>query len=159
MCLISWERTQKRDPHKLFRGDFGGPKGGPKRAIFGHKKFSLLFFPGLKSFWKSRMKVRSVILAVSSWIRRGAGQCQMHCRTLNTRLKNVFLGLPARSVKKVSRKSHQKTRKRVKKVSKSVFGDFLDTFLTLWAGTPKIDTEYDRAKVPPYNGNDPRPPW
>ena len=21
-----------------------------------------------------------------------------------------------------------------------------------------IDTEYDRAKVPPYNGNDPRPP-
>ena len=23
---------------------------------------------------------------------------------------------------------------------------------------PEIDTEYDRAKVPPYNGNDPRPP-
>ena len=21
-----------------------------------------------------------------------------------------------------------------------------------------LDTEYDRAKVPPYNGNDPRPP-
>ena len=46
MCLISW--TQKRDPHKLFRGDFWGQKGGPKRAIFSHKKFSLLlFFPAL----------------------------------------------------------------------------------------------------------------
>ena len=44
MCLISWERTHKRDPHKLFGGDFWGQKGGPKRAIFGHKKSSLLFF-------------------------------------------------------------------------------------------------------------------
>ena len=44
MCLISWERTRKRDPHKLFRGDFGGQNRGPKRAIFGHKKFSFLFF-------------------------------------------------------------------------------------------------------------------
>ena len=45
MCLISWERAQKRDPHKLlFRGHFWGQKRGPKRAIFGHKKFSLLFF-------------------------------------------------------------------------------------------------------------------
>ena len=45
MCLISWERTQKSDPHKHFRG--------PKRAIFGHKKFSLLFSAlagGEKSF-------------------------------------------------------------------------------------------------------------
>ena len=40
MCLISWERTQKGDPHKLFRGGFLGQKRGPKRAIFGHKKFS-----------------------------------------------------------------------------------------------------------------------
>ena len=47
MCLISWERTQKRDQHKLFQWDFGGQKRGPKRAIFGHKKFSLLFFPTL----------------------------------------------------------------------------------------------------------------
>ena len=51
MCLISWERTQKRDPHKLFRGDFGGQKGSPKRAIFGHKKFSLLFF-SCPYFWE-----------------------------------------------------------------------------------------------------------
>ena len=36
--------TKKRAPHKLFRGDFWGQKGGPKRAIVGHKKFSLLFF-------------------------------------------------------------------------------------------------------------------
>ena len=41
---LSWERTQKREPHKLFRGISWGQKGGPKRAIFGHKKFSLLFF-------------------------------------------------------------------------------------------------------------------
>ena len=40
MCLISWERTQKRDPHKLFRGDF---RGGSKRAIVGHEKLSFLF--------------------------------------------------------------------------------------------------------------------
>ena len=32
MCLISWERTQ----------NFRGQKGGPKRAIFGHKKFFCL---------------------------------------------------------------------------------------------------------------------
>ena len=44
MCLISWERTQKGDPLKLFRGDFWGQKGDPKRAILGHKKLSLLFF-------------------------------------------------------------------------------------------------------------------
>ena len=43
MCLISWEATPERDPHKLFRGHFGGPK----RGIFGRKKFSL-FFPALK---------------------------------------------------------------------------------------------------------------
>ena len=34
----------KRDPYKLFRGDFWGQKWSPKWAIFGHKKFSLLFF-------------------------------------------------------------------------------------------------------------------
>ena len=42
---------------------------------------------------------------------------------------------PARSVKKVSKKS-QMTRKWVKKTTKLVFGDFLDTFLTLRAGRP-----------------------
>ena len=47
MCLISWERTQKRDPHKLYWGDLGGQIQGPKPAIFGHKNFSLLFFPAL----------------------------------------------------------------------------------------------------------------
>ena len=48
MCLISWERTQKSDPGELFQGDLWGRKRGPKRAIFGHRKFSLLFFPALK---------------------------------------------------------------------------------------------------------------
>ena len=47
MCLVSWQRTQKRDPHKLFWGDFWAKNRGPKRTIFGHKKFSLLFFPAL----------------------------------------------------------------------------------------------------------------
>ena len=38
MCLISWERAQKRDPHKLFRGDFWGQKErkiSPKRKFLG----------------------------------------------------------------------------------------------------------------------------
>ena len=43
MCLFSWERTQTRDRKKLVRADFRGQKRGPKRAILGHKKFSLLF--------------------------------------------------------------------------------------------------------------------
>ena len=38
-------KNAKRDPHKLFREDFWGRKQGPKRAIFYHKKFSLLFLP------------------------------------------------------------------------------------------------------------------
>ena len=42
------KKTQKRrDPHKLFRkqeGFWGNKKRSPKRAAFGHKKFSLLFF-------------------------------------------------------------------------------------------------------------------
>ena len=38
MCLISWERTPKRDPHKLFVSNTGS-----QTAIFGHKKLSLLF--------------------------------------------------------------------------------------------------------------------
>ena len=33
MCLISWERTQKKDPHKLVWGYFWGQKGAiPERA-------------------------------------------------------------------------------------------------------------------------------
>ena len=54
MCLISWERTQKGDPRKLFQGEFWGQKRGPQRAIFGHKKFSLLFFPALNKIPQPR---------------------------------------------------------------------------------------------------------
>ena len=36
-------RTQKRDPYKLFRGGFLCSNRGPKRAIFGHNKFSYCF--------------------------------------------------------------------------------------------------------------------
>ena len=46
MCLISWERTQQ-GTHINFFGGTWGQKGGPKRVILGHKKFSLLFFPAL----------------------------------------------------------------------------------------------------------------
>ena len=60
MCLISWERTPKRAPaapHKLCRGDSGGQNRGPKRAIFSHKKFSLLFFfPALNHVWKQPLR-------------------------------------------------------------------------------------------------------
>ena len=43
MCLISWERTQKRDPRKLFGGDFlVVAKGVPNRLIAATK--SLVYF-------------------------------------------------------------------------------------------------------------------
>ena len=47
MCLISSERTQKRDH---ITGGFLRSKRGSQTAIFGHKKFSLLFFLPLKSW-------------------------------------------------------------------------------------------------------------
>ena len=61
MCLISWERMQKRDPHKLFRGDLWGQKRGPKRAIFGHKKFSLLFFSSPYQFPPAPGSVKALL--------------------------------------------------------------------------------------------------
>ena len=45
MCLISWEATQKRDPHQLFRGDSWGQKGDPKRAISATKILVYCSFP------------------------------------------------------------------------------------------------------------------
>ena len=56
MCLISWERKQKKDPHKLFRGNFGVKKGGPNWAILGHKKFSL-YFLSCPYFTKENLKI------------------------------------------------------------------------------------------------------
>ena len=47
MCLISWERTPKRDPHKHFRADFWGQKWAPNGPFSTTTKFSLLFFPAL----------------------------------------------------------------------------------------------------------------
>ena len=45
MCLISWERTAKKGKGRqkgthinFFAFFFGCQKGGPKRAIFGHKR-------------------------------------------------------------------------------------------------------------------------
>ena len=52
----TWERTQKRDPLKLFRGNFRGRKWGPKRAIFGHEKVSLLFFSCPSNFAGKKKK-------------------------------------------------------------------------------------------------------
>ena len=51
MCLISWERRKKGTHINFFRGILGFKNGGPKQAIFGHKKFSLLFFPALIYHW------------------------------------------------------------------------------------------------------------
>ena len=42
-----------------------------------------------------------------------------------------------------------------------LFGIHQTSFLPIEAlefSELKIDTEYDRAKAPPYNGNNPRPP-
>ena len=36
-----------RERGQAFSGGVLGQKGGPKRGIFGHYKFSLLFFPAL----------------------------------------------------------------------------------------------------------------
>ena len=37
MCLISWERTQKGEPHKLFWGDFWAKKGAPNGQFSARK--------------------------------------------------------------------------------------------------------------------------
>ena len=44
MCLISWERTQKRTHINLFRGHVGVKKGVPNGPFWATKGFSLLFF-------------------------------------------------------------------------------------------------------------------
>ena len=47
MCLISWERTQKRDPHKLYRGDLGGQKGVPNGPFSATKSLVYCVSPAL----------------------------------------------------------------------------------------------------------------
>ena len=89
MCLISWERMQKRDPHKLFRGDFWGQKRGPKRAISATKSLVYCLFlpltPPLKiagvlrskqSLFFFQMALRFLILqAISEVFWGGRGTC------------------------------------------------------------------------------------
>ena len=44
-CASFSGKERKKGTHLNFcRGDFRGPKRGPKQAIFSHRKFSLLFF-------------------------------------------------------------------------------------------------------------------
>ena len=62
MCLISWERTHKRDPHKLFRGDLRDQKRGPKRAIVGHKKFLALIVGARNGYHLSLWRFFSPVL-------------------------------------------------------------------------------------------------
>ena len=45
MCLVCWEKPQRRDPHRVSRGGILGPKKGPKRAILGHKRYLVLLAP------------------------------------------------------------------------------------------------------------------
>ena len=47
MCLISWARTRKGDPHKLFRGDFGVKKGVPNGPFSATKSLVYCFFLSL----------------------------------------------------------------------------------------------------------------
>ena len=42
MCLISWERTQKRDPRELFRGDFGVKNGDPNGPFSAPKSLMIV---------------------------------------------------------------------------------------------------------------------
>ena len=51
----SWERTQKRDPHKLSRGDFWVKKRGPKQPFSATKSLVYCFFHVLR-FLKCRGK-------------------------------------------------------------------------------------------------------
>ena len=45
MCLISWQRTQKRTHINFFGGILGVKNGVPKRAIFGHQMFIVFSRP------------------------------------------------------------------------------------------------------------------
>ena len=47
MCLISWERTQKGDPHKLFWGIFGVQKMAPNGPFSATKSLVYCIFPAL----------------------------------------------------------------------------------------------------------------
>ena len=47
-------KEAKKGTRINFFGGILGSKRGPKRAIFGHTKFSLLFFPALINFWSPR---------------------------------------------------------------------------------------------------------
>ena len=44
LCFSFPGKNANRDPHKHFQGDFWGQREGPKRAVFGHKKFNFIFF-------------------------------------------------------------------------------------------------------------------
>ena len=49
LCASIPGKGRKKGTHiNFFAGDFWGQKRGPKRAIFSHKKFSLLLFPALR---------------------------------------------------------------------------------------------------------------
>ena len=50
MCLISLERTQKRDPHKHFWGDLWGQKGVPNGPSSATRSLVYCCFPALS--WK-----------------------------------------------------------------------------------------------------------
>ena len=49
MCLISWKRTQKMDPHKLFRGDLGSKRGSQTGHFSATKRLVYCFFLPLLS--------------------------------------------------------------------------------------------------------------
>ena len=67
MCLISYflGKNAKKGPTSTFSGGFWGQKRGPKRAIFGHRKFSLLFFPC--PYFYREQKMRTNFFGTNFW--------------------------------------------------------------------------------------------
>ena len=54
LCASFLGKERKKGPHKFYRGDLGGQKQGPKRAIFGHEMFSFFFSALLRDQFRRR---------------------------------------------------------------------------------------------------------
>ena len=156
------EKDAKRDPHKLFSGRFLGPKG-PKRAIFGHIKLSLVhcFCPALTDSEPllmrfpskpalNRMKNGSRSDRGLGWFARVAAcswsqlcDCHPQLSGVSTppspeiakKSRKGVPGPPGPECQKVSKKSPS-THIVVVLTLFRVIWDFFDTFLTLRAGRP-----------------------
>ena len=82
LCAHFLGKNAKRDPHKLYRGDFGGQKRGPKQAIFGHKKFVDCFFLPLVCVyvcvWENWFQKDSCVMFIPRKAGVGAEAAKLH---------------------------------------------------------------------------------